>query len=184
MRVVEWLAGGLVVAGIVALTTAMADEPATAAKGATKAAAKPAPVKPTRIIPLVVVAPGETKTVLFSCECPVGVTRGGGLELSAMTSGEGTAPVGTTSADGDTFRHAGVTVSVPDDEEASRLDKKLRSRALVALAKRRPVVPVTVSAEPGTAPVAIDLHLVDATCSGHCHTDFTVVVEAPVEAGQ
>lgn len=100
-----------------------------------------------------------------------------------MATGDTPAPVGTTTANGDTFHHAGVTVSIPDDHEAAQLDRKLRSGVLVALAKVRPVVPVTVTAEPGIEPVAIDLHLVDATCSGHCHTDFTVVVEAATPHG-
>lgn len=180
MRVNRWIVGGLGVAALSVLAIATAADPATEA---TKPA-KPVPAKPTRIIPLIVVAPGETKTVLFMCECAVGVTRGGGLALAPMAIGGTPPPAGTTTADGNTFRHAGVTVSVPDDEKARALDEKLRARSLVALAKIRPVVPVTVSAEPGAAPVAIDLHLVDATCSGHCHTDFTVVVAAPDDAGE
>lgn len=174
MRSTRWIAGGLGVAALTVLAIATADEPATEAKKP----AKGVHAKPTRIIPLIVVAPGETKTVLFACECPVGVTRGGGLTLKPMGNGDMPAPVGTTTANGDTFHHAGVTVSIPDDAEADRFDRKLRSGVLIALAKVRPVVPVTVTAKPGTKPVAIDLHLVDATCAGHCHTDFTVVVEA------
>jgi hypothetical protein len=65
--------------------------------------------------------------------------------------------------------------------EAPRFDSKLRSGALAALAKVRPVFPVTVTADADAEPVAIDLHLLDATCSGHCHADFTVVVSTPQE---
>lgn len=129
-----------------------------------------------RIIPLVVVAPGETQTVFFSCECPVGPTRGGGLSVARMVDAGGKS-VGQLAKDPRKLEHAGVTVSVPDDGEAARVDKAMRAGALVGLAKVRPVFPVTVTAAPGAQPVAVDIHLADATCAGHCHVDFTVVVE-------
>jgi hypothetical protein len=40
------------------------------------------------------------------------------------------------------------------------------------------------TADADAEPVAIDLHLLDSTCSGHCHADFTVVVSAPMESAQ
>lgn len=156
---------------LLGLVAAMAGEPA---------AKKPAPPRPTRILPLVVVSPGETKTVLFSVECSVDVTRGGGLAVAEMVDGKRPA-IGLPRADDKVFSRAGVTVTVPDMSEAPKLDKRMRSGALAALATVRPVFPVTVTADADAAPVAIDLHLLDATCSGHCTTDFTVVVAAPEE---
>ena len=64
------------------------------------------------------------------------------------------------------------------------ISRTLRRGALAALATVRPVFEVTVTADADAEPVAIDLHLLDATCSGHCTTDFTVVVAAPVESGE
>ena len=69
-------------------------------------------------------------------------------------------------------------------DEAPKFDKQARAGALVALADVRAVFEVTVTADADAEPVAIDLHLLDSTCSGHCHADFTVVVSAPVESAQ
>ena len=173
MRAIASLGAFLALTAVIALARATADEPTD-----------PVPLAKTdnrtRIIPLVVVAPGETKTVLFSVECTVGVTRGGGLAVAEMVDGK--SPILGFPRDEDKrFRRAGVTVTVPDMDEAPKLDARMRSGALAALAKIRPVFPVTVTADADAEPVAIDLHLLDATCSGHCHTDFTVVVAAATE---
>ncbi len=173
MRAIVALVAFLALTAVIALARATADEP-------TKPVPRAEKDKPKRIIPLVVVAPGETKTVLFSVECTVGMTRGGGLAVAEMVDGKPPS-IGLPGADDKLFRRAGVSVSVPDMSEAPALDKRLRTGALAALAKVRPVFPVTVTADADAEPVAIDLHLLDATCSGHCHTDFTVVVAAATE---
>lgn len=173
MRAIVTLAAFLALAAVIVLARATADEPAGPVPLAKKE-------QRTRIIPLVVVAPGETKTVLFSVECTVGLTRGGGLAVAEMVDGKPPA-IGLPRAEDKIFRRAGVTVTVPDMSEAPAVDKRLRAGALAALAKVRPVFPVTVTADADAEPVAIDLHLLDATCSGHCHTDFTVVVGAATE---
>jgi len=147
------------------------------ARGAQNAKPKP----PSRIIPLVPIAPGESKTVLFSVECTVGLTRGGGLAVAEMIDGERPF-VGLPDKNDKTFRRAGVTVTVPDMDEAAKIDARARGGVLSALSKVRAVFPVTVTADADAEPVAIDLHLLDSTCSGHCTTDFTVVVEAPAVA--
>ena len=172
-----WIRAGGTLIGTAATSFAVA----TALVVPTAVGGEKGPDTPKRIIPLVVVAPGETKTVLFSVECTVGVTRGGGLAVAEMVDGKRPA-IGLPRAEDKVFSRAGVTVSVPDMSEAPKLDKRMRSGALAALAKVRPVFPVTVTADADAAPVAIDLHLLDATCSGHCTTDFTVVVAAPEEA--
>lgn len=172
MRVVTLLAIVLPIVSIVALVRARADEPV---------AKKPAQPRTTRIMPLVVVAPGESTTAYFSVECTVGITRGGGLAVAEMVDGKRPA-IGTPSDDDKVFSRAGVTVTVPDMSEAPKLDKLMRSGALAALSRVRPVFPVTVTAAADAKPVAIDLHLLDATCSGHCTTDFTVIVTAPETA--
>ena len=176
MRAIASLAALLALAAIIALARATAHEPADPVPLAMKD-------DRTRIVPLVVVAPGETKTILFSVECTVGVTRGGGLAVAEMVDGEKPS-VGIVRSENKVFRRAGVTVTVPDMGEAPKVDAKLRSGALAALATVRPVFEVTVTADADAEPVAIDLHLLDATCSGHCTTDFTVVVAAPMESGE
>jgi hypothetical protein len=148
--------------------------------GGAREAAKTKPKPPTRIIPLVPVAPGETKTVLFSVECTVGLTRGGGLAVAEMIDGERPV-IGLPDKHDKTFRRAGVTVTVPDMEEATKIDAQARGGVLSALSKVRAVFPVTVTADADAKPVALDLHLLDSTCSGHCTTDFTVVVTTSEE---
>lgn len=175
MRAILAVTALAILGGAAALLDATAQEPATKTKNTA------AREKSRRIIPLVVVAPGETKTVPFSVECTVGLTRGGGLAVAEMVDGE--RPVlGLPRKEDKTFHRAGVTVTVPDMLEAERFDNKARGGGLAALAKVRAVFEVTVTADADAAPVAIDLHLLDSTCSGHCHADFTVVVAAPEEA--
>ena len=174
MRAILTVTALAILGGAAALLDATAQEPATKAKNAT------AREKSRRIIPLVVVAPGETKTVPFSVECTVGLTRGGGLAVAEMVDGERPA-LGLPRKEDKTFHRAGVTVTVPDMSEAPKFDEQARAGRLAALAKVRPVFEVTVTADADAAPVAIDLHLLDSTCSGHCHADFTVVVAAPEE---
>lgn len=176
MRAIASLTVLLALAAVIALARATADEPEHLVPLADTD-------KRTRIIPLVVLAPGETKTVLFTVECTVGMTRGGGLAVAEMKHGKRPS-IGLPRDEDKVFRRAGVTVTVPDMTEAPKLDKQLRSGALAALAKVRPVFPVTVTADADAEPVAIDLHLLDSTCSGHCHTDFTVVVEAATAANE
>jgi hypothetical protein len=159
----------LPLASVVVLVRARADEPATK---------QPAQARTTRIMPLVVVAPGETKTVYFSGECTVDITRGGGLAVAEMVDGKRPV-IGLPNDDDKVFSRAGVTVTVPTMSEAPKLDKRMRSGAQAAMARVRPVFPVTVTAAADAKPVAIDLHLLDATHSSHCKTDFTVVVAAP-----
>ena len=165
------------VPALVILAAALALLDATAQETTAKAK-KAAPPGTRRIIPLVVVAPGETRRVPFAVECSVGLTRGGGLAVAEMVNGERPA-MGLPREKDKTFRRAGVTVTVPDMDEAPKFDKQARAGALVALADVRAVFEVTVTADADAEPVAIDLHLLDATCSGHCHADFTVVVAAP-----
>jgi len=166
-----------ILGGAFALFDAPAEEPATTSQ--TAAGQK----DNRRIIPLVVVAPGETRRVPFTVECHVGMTRGGGLAVAEMVDGERPF-LGLPREEDKTFHRSGVTVTVPDMSEAETSDKKARAGALVALADVRAVFEVTVTADADAEPVAIDLHLLDATCSGHCHADFTVVVSAPVERGE
>ena len=111
------------------------------------------------------------------------MTRGGGLAVAEMVDGERPF-LGLPRGEDKTFHRSGVTVTVPDMSEAETSDKKARAGALVALKDVRAVFEVTVTADADAEPVAIDLHLLDSTCSGHCHADFTVVVSAPVERGE
>ncbi len=44
--------------------------------------------KPLKIVPIVVLKPGETTKLLLSTHCKVGGTRGGGFEFAAMKDGK------------------------------------------------------------------------------------------------
>lgn len=123
-----------------------------------------------KIVPLVTLKPGETKELLLSTWCTVGVTRGGGFDLAEMRDGK---PVGNGTK---TYREGGVTISVPDFDEG----EKFASSPEYALLKERDVdaFKVTVTASASAKPGLMEMHLVDATCAGHCKTDFRVLVVA------
>lgn len=121
-----------------------------------------------KIVPLVTVKPGETKELLLSTWCTVGMTRAGGFRLSEMKDGK---PTG----DGvKTWSSNGVTISVPDFDGAESFASQPKFSPLA----EHDVVPfkVTISASTTAEPAAYEMHLIDATCAGRCKTDFRVLV--------
>jgi len=128
------------------------------------------------IVPLVALKPGETKELLFSMPCTVGFTRGGGFSLAEMLNGkpnfEESTLVGNRS-----FNKRGVTISVASFEQGQKF---AGSAEFSALKKQNiDAFTVTVSASREAQPGVLEMHLVDATCSGHCKTDFRVLVVGP-----
>lgn len=124
------------------------------------------------IIPLVVLRRGETKEVLFSTRCTVGVTRGGGFTFAEMRDGEPDTLKGNR-----VFRKQGVTISAPDFDEGVAFAGSADFAPLTTLDINAFRITVTASSE--AQPGILEMHLVDATCSGHCKADFRVLVLAP-----
>jgi hypothetical protein len=125
------------------------------------------------IVPLVAVKPGETKELILSTWCTVGVTRGGGFGLTEMRDGK---PVGG-GHDVKSYREGGLTISVPSFKEGVTF----ASEPEFALLTERHIAPfkVTVAASRDAKPGLFEMHLVDSTCAGQCKTDFRVLVVEP-----
>ncbi|MDE0863519.1 MAG: hypothetical protein OSA98_07005 [Rubripirellula sp.] len=126
-----------------------------------------------KIVPLVTLKPGETKELIFSTWCTVGVTRSGGFSLAEMIGGE---PQFTQSKlqGNRSYNKGGVTISVPDFDEG----KKFASSSTYSLLKRNNLdaFRVTIAAASTAKSGLLEMHLLDATCAGHCKTDFRVLV--------
>lgn len=120
------------------------------------------------IVPLVTLKPGETKELLLSTWCTVGITRGGGFGLTEMQLGK-PAGIGVKS-----YSEGGVTITVPGFLEA----EKFASAPEYSLLKEHDLnaFKVSITASPDAAAGLMEMHLVDATCGGHCKTDFRVLV--------
>lgn len=122
------------------------------------------------IIPLVIIKAGETKELILSTQCTVGMTRGGGFDLTEMRDEKPSVfgrPVKSYSRDG-------VTITVPDFAQGREFADSPEFAALKKLDIN--VFKVTVSASQDAKPGLLEMHLVDKTCSGHCKTDFRVFV--------
>lgn len=129
-----------------------------------------------RIVPIVVLEPGETKKLLMSTRCTVGGTRGGGFTLAEVRDGEVLGGP-TSGPEGASYQRDGVEVKLPNWTDAEEFAS---SPALQAARERGlAVVEVTVSASRTARPGMLDMHLADKTCSGDCTTDFRVLVVAP-----
>ncbi|MBX9627625.1 MAG: hypothetical protein K2X82_27740 [Gemmataceae bacterium] len=140
-----------------------------AAALARSAADPPQPEAPRRIVPVVVLKPGEVKELTLCAPCPL-LTRGGGLRVSGMGDpGEG--------KERTVWTKGGLTVSVPKMGDAFTA---AQAPAYKPLADKvlSPFV-VTVRASADARPGLTDLHVADETCSGTCETDFRVLVVAP-----
>src|SRR5262249_51220918 len=121
-----------------------------------------------RIVPVVMLKPGETKELLLSTWCTVGLTRGAGLLVRETAE---------TAEGGKIWKRGGVTVEVPGFVEATRaaaapVYSPLKKKGLDAFT-------VKVTAAKDAQPGLYDLHIADVTCSGTCDTDFRVLVVAP-----
>lgn len=141
--------------------------------GSNVSSAPASKAKDLKIVPLVRVAAGETKQLLLSTWCTVGVTRGGGFGLTEMRDAKA---VGGGHAV-KTYRRDGVTISVPDFDQG---EKFAASEEFAPLSKHHlAAFEVTVAAATDAKPGLLEMHLVDATCGGYCETDFRVLIVEP-----
>jgi len=149
----------LVLALLVALATTSADEKAAAGKD--------------RISVVVALKPGESKQVLLSTWCTVGLTRSSGLEVGELKAGQFVTQIDKTNR-GQVWQKNGLKVVVPDAAEAT----KTAGSAEYADFKKQglDVFLVRVSAAATTKPGLTELHIQDSTCSGTCRTDLRVLV--------
>jgi len=130
--------------------------------------AQPEPSKG-RIVPVVVLKPGESRELHLSTSCAL-ITRGRGLLVREMKSG-------VAQKESTIWERDGVTVEVPNFSEAvaaagAASHLPLKTAGLWAFV-------VKVSATDEARPGLINLHIADETCGGTCETDFRVLVVAP-----
>ena len=128
-----------------------------------------AEAKKLEIVPLVVVKPGETKQLMLSTWCTVGVTRGGGFGLTEMLE-EGSSGGFNTK----TYSRAGVTISVPNFKDGAEFAKLPEFAALKD--RHFNAFQVSITAAGNAEPGLMEMHLIDSTCSGDCQTHFRVLV--------
>jgi hypothetical protein len=127
-----------------------------------------------RIVPVVVLKPGETKELLLSTWCTVGITRGKGLSVRELRA-DGNDPFPDKNRkDPRVWTGDGVTVKVPDFDEATEFTRQAKFKPLAK--DHIEVFKVTVSAAKDAKPRAFEMHLADNTCAGTCTTDFRVLV--------
>jgi hypothetical protein len=149
-----------------------AQQPKKEAKEA-PAAKEPDP----KIVPVVLVKPGETKELLMSTWCHLGITRGGGLSVKMMKGGSFDGEADNNDRFSKVWKLAGITVEVPDFGEA----EKAAALPVYAPLKEKGInaFVVKVTAAEDAKPGLLNLHLADSTCSGNCASDFRVLVVAP-----
>jgi hypothetical protein len=147
-------------------------------KGPSPSPSKPAEEADSRILPVVMLKPGETKELLMTVACRVGSTRGGGLWVRAMEDSSYSAEKGEAEERAPkTLKRGGLTITVPDFSEA---EKNAALPVYAPLAKKGlNAFVVKITASKDTKPGLLNLHLADTTCSGGCATDFRVLVIEP-----
>ena len=128
---------------------------------------------PLKIVPIVTLKPGETTKLMLSTYCTVGLTRGRGFMLEEMRNGKPT--IGQTEGhEGASYRRDGIEIRIPGWDAA---EKFASTPAFAALKEQGvQVFEVTVSASRDAKLGLVNMHLVDATCTGSCETDFRVLV--------
>ncbi len=126
-----------------------------------------------KIVPLVTVKPGETKELLMSTWCTVGATRGGGFTLAQMVDGKPQFN-GSKLAGNRSYSGGGVTMTVPGWGEATKFANSAEFSSLKERHLQAFTVSITASSD--AKPGLMEMHLLDATCSGECSTDFRVLV--------
>lgn len=128
------------------------------------------------IVPLVMLKPGETKELLLTTPCTVGFTRGGGFSLAEMKDGVPQFEKPTLRGNRE-YVSDGLRVSVDDYQEAIAFADSEKFASLKAMNLN--AFTVTVSADADAKAGVKEMHLLDATCSGHCRTDFRILVVSP-----
>jgi len=129
-----------------------------------------------KIIPVVVVKPGESRELVMSTWCLVSITRGGGLSIGMMKGGSFDDLKDGNDRKAKVWKLAGITVEVPDFGEAEKvagspLYTPLKEKGINAFV-------VKVKAAEDARPGLLNLHLADNTCSGNCAADFRVLIVA------
>ncbi|HEV3236200.1 MAG TPA: hypothetical protein VGZ25_04390 [Gemmataceae bacterium] len=146
-------------------------------QGPSPSPSKPAEEADSRILPVVMLKPGETKELFMTVACRVGSTRGGGLWVRAMEDSSYPAEKGDSERHPKTLKRGGLTITVPDFSEA---EKNAALPVYAPLAKKGlNAFIVKVTASKDAKPGLLNLHLADTTCSGGCATDFRVLVIEP-----
>jgi hypothetical protein len=134
--------------------------------------AKVEPETPKKIVPVIVLKPGETKEQVMCAPCTL-LTRGGGLIIRAM----GESSEKAEKHERTVWKREGVKVEVPNMGDATTASRAPAYKPL--LDKGLSAFVVTVTASKDAKPGMIEMHLADETCSGTCATDFRVLVLAP-----
>jgi hypothetical protein len=129
-----------------------------------------------RISVVLMLKPGETKQVMLSTWCTVGITRGSGLEVGELKEGHFVTHIDKSNR-GQIWKQDGLKVVVPSADEAT---KTAESPEFAAFKKQGlDVFFVQVSAAGDAKPGLVELHIQDSTCSGTCRTDLRVLVLTP-----
>lgn len=149
---------------------------ATNAQEPKPAAAKAHESQSKSIVPLVTLKPGETRELLLTTPCTVGLTRGGGFSLAEMKEGK-PAFENPTLRGNRIYAKDGLTMTVADYKSAIEFAESEQFRPLKDAGLN--AFTVTISADDDATPGVTDMHLLDATCNGHCTTDFRVLVVKP-----
>jgi hypothetical protein len=130
-----------------------------------------------KITHVVLVQPGESKELVMSTWCRVGITRGGGLSVKMMTGGSFDDLKDSNDRQSKTWKLAGITIQVPDFGDAEKgaelpIFAPLKKKGINAFV-------VKITAAEDAKPGLLNLHLADTTCSGNCESDFRVLIVAP-----
>lgn len=122
-----------------------------------------------RIVPVVVLHPGEVQEITLASHCTVGLSRSGGLTIREMAATPQKEVTFTR-----TWKKDGVTVEIP---EASAAMKAAEAPIYAPLNKKKlQVFTVKVSADKDAQTGLYELHVADYTCSGDCETDLRILV--------
>jgi hypothetical protein len=129
-----------------------------------------------RISVVVVLKPGESKQELLATWCTVGLTRSSGLEVGELRNGHFVTQIDKINR-GQVWRKDGLTVQVPDAEQATKMAASAEFSALKE--KGIDVFQLQVAAAEDARPGFYDLHIQDSTCGGTCRTELRVLVMSP-----
>ncbi|MFO0979748.1 MAG: hypothetical protein U0996_25340 [Planctomycetaceae bacterium] len=166
----------LLIAALAVSTSGLFLYAATGAQEPAQSATKAKASHEKSIAPLVALKPGESKELLLTTPCTVGLTRGGGFSLAEMVEGKPSFKNPTLKGNR-LFSKDGLKISVADYPEAIAYAGKTEYAPLRDDGLN--VFTVTVTAEDNAQPGVTEMHLLDATCNGHCTTDFRVLVLQP-----
>ncbi len=141
-----------------------------------KVSAAVKPESDENIVPIVIARPGQVKEFFFTTECTLGITRSAGLSVSEMVDGK------LVSFSEKEYDRDGIAIKVSDYREATEFNSSSQFAPLAE--KGLGVFKVTISIDPRAKPTFKDVHLADATCSGHCKTDFRIFVVNDPKSGE